>query len=828
MRDLTFTIFESAKSRVGESVSLPWGDWLDVFTTHDVREAPPDAAEQTKDGPAVLLGLVEGTRKKGNVVKIDALSLDVDDVPEVGLAALSKKLRRENVLFVSYSTHKNGLPEAVFPRIRFIVPLSRSVKPDEFEEVRRGFDRFACGLSDPKARDVARLNYLPSSWSRAIKPRVEQNDGAPLDVDYLKTNGKVLPSAPGVPAVRKLLDKAKTRSRSAGDVLAGRPFAWSGDRHSEILSLTMMIANGAGNEVPAEDSVREAFRPSLEAMTELDPTCPSFEELLGAYRGAVEKLGKTYATPRANERAIQLEGIEPYSEAELDTIKQRTGISDLERVWALQKKDSFYLLTGEGNYRGPFSQNEARPAMVEILRRAPVRLWEFTKTGAKKRTIADVVEDHGRVIDEVIVDLCAQTTQFDPRSNTLREAVRPIRIDLVPTFDPEFDAFLNIFGGAQAERLKDWIACVPDCSRLLCALYLSGSPGTGKTSLAHGLARIWQEGPPVEFHRLLGDFNADLCSCPIVLADEHVPLYWKGGSVTKMIRSLVACHERPLARKYLPTATLRGAIRLILASNDDFLLKSTEAMGASDLEAISERFLYIESPEEARRFLEALPADKKERWISRTIAEHSLFLYENRVVKREKRFWVSGSISAFHRLLVQSSDINASVNQWLVYYLQNPAPIDAKGDGLVRRGEGRLLVNDQAVIDGWTTYFPNSRLEPTVGTIGAALRAVSSKERERFRFRGQRVRYRVIDLESLFAWSDASNIGDRETMEASVGLRTRDANVAEITDNIGTLHVGQSPREKIQALKNKTRASTDQTDFEDPQAVDENGDRVPF
>jgi hypothetical protein len=105
--------------------------------------------------------------------------------------------------------------------------------------------------------------------------------------------------------------------------------------------------------------------------------------------------------------------------------------------------------------------------------------------------------------------------------------------------------------------------------------------------------------------------------------------------------------------------------------------------------------------------------------------------------------------------------------------------------GLIRISEGKFLVNEQAIIDGWDKYFPKTKVEPTVSKIGSALRAVSFAERERWRFRGIRIRYRVVDLDTLFAWSESSGVGSRERME--VTLKMRAAPDVEITDDVASL-----------------------------------------
>jgi len=122
-----------------------------------------------------------------------------------------------------------------------------------------------------------------------------------------------------------------------------------------------------------------------------------------------------------------------------------------------------------------------------------------------------------------------------------------------------------------------------------------------------------------------------------------------------------------------------------------------------------------------------------------------------------------------HRLLMTGSHWNSMICEWLVRYLMNPNPFDSKATGLIRREDAVLLVNDQAILDGWELYL-KTKQEPETAKIGAALRAISkTTRRQQLRFNGQRVRYRVIDIDHLISWSDRYNIGDRETILAALG-----------------------------------------------------------
>jgi hypothetical protein len=96
---------------------------------------------------------------------------------------------------------------------------------------------------------------------------------------------------------------------------------------------------------------------------------------------------------------------------------------------------------------------------------------------------------------------------------------------------------------------------------------------------------------------------------------------------------------------------------------------------------------------------------------------------------------------------------------------------------MIRRGEtcdGELLVNDQAVVDGWALYL-KTKESPITALIGAALRAISKTSKRCNRkipvpnsTKSKQIRYRVIDIDRLFSWADRFNVGTQADLEYSV------------------------------------------------------------
>lgn len=325
---------------------------------------------------------------------------------------------------------------------------------------------------------------------------------------------------------------------------------------------------------------------------------------------------------------------------------------------------------------------------------------------------------------------------------------------------------------------------------------------THNTLLAHGVARLWSD-TPGDLEKAMSDFNDEIVRCPMLLADETLPRYWKGGSVTTKLRSMLSTHERTLTRKYLPPATLKGALRLIITANNEFLLSTKDTMSGQDLEAVAQRFLYIEAGEAAARLLEATPRETRRAWQEGGIAAHALWLQANRVVEPGKRFWVQGDTTQMHRMLLVSSEWTGKVCDWLSRMLTNPVPFFQSNNGLIRIGGGRLLVNEQAIIDGWSMYFGDTNVEPDTVKIGMALRAISGRDRPNLRWKGDRYRYRDVMVDLVLGWSEGSGIGIRDKMlktlwgEAGVPEREpgddTDPNATDDLNTVGAVNEGQEP-----------------------------------
>ena len=112
-------------------------------------------------------------RKEANLLNRTLLTLDIDNIVDMTIDDIEFMLVMSiDCAFVAYSTFSH---QPDHPKIRIVVPLSRSVSPDEYREVSRDFTSLLSDLTfDPCSFVPNQLMYLPAcpdlsiAWSVAM------------------------------------------------------------------------------------------------------------------------------------------------------------------------------------------------------------------------------------------------------------------------------------------------------------------------------------------------------------------------------------------------------------------------------------------------------------------------------------------------------------------------------------------------------------------------------------------------------------------------------------------------------------------------------------
>ena len=636
------------------------------------------------------------------------------------------------------------------------------------------------------ARNLAR------DREESIRAKIEaaRAQGTPIDMEHL----------------RSILLRAGGRNAALLKAVArGEKLADEGGRDNALNAACSAAVFAVPPETPVE-ALMEIFRPSIEKFERkllpngdledwLSTAQAKFEralerriaadaardatneEIFGRLRLEASKTG-TMPTrpipaaggptdaPAADDAPIESapDDVGPYNTGDLAEWARQQGCRDLiefQRRWIITRADSFYVFV-EGQYLPPLPRANLEHSIVRDLIRAPVELFATSANGVRKlREVRSILHDYSTVARNVEASLSLQTSFYEPASQTFFEATTPLR-KLTPRYHAEIDMWLRIFDPTL--KLLDWVATVSRLDRQTCAVYIDGVKGVGKTLLPTGLARLWTTGGPSEMARVLDGFNDSLITCPLVLADEALP---QRKGITAELRRFIGSTKRTLARKFLPNAQLEGAVRVVLAANNDRLLDTGEELSAQDLDAIAERIYYLRpSPDTAQYLTDIGGPPRIQRWIQGDmIAEHALWLRANRKVNEGARFLVEGNPSEFHRHLATGSGMASLACEWLARWLADPNPTTGN---LARVGFGEVWVNTEAMAReaSWSKYVPATQV-PTAARLGRALRSLSS-DAVTVKIGNSEMSYHRLEASLILTWVDRLQIGDLSLVQRKI------------------------------------------------------------
>lgn len=769
-------------------------------------------------------------RLNDNVCAIHAAVFDIDHVTTATIEGIAARIDAAGLAAILHSTHSHRPPSD--GALRLVMPISRPILPHEWPTFRAAVEDRLQLPADKQTKDLARLFFLPSA-SESSETIAVAAEGAALDVDaILATVPAPAPGPRAVPygaiaqpaeddgepisfdALKHRLRTLKTkyshgnaddreRAEILDRILKGEPLAEEGSRDATLNRACSMLVTALHYETPPE-AILEILRPSVNLIPGEPPDCGSwFDEAADMIDRARSRRAQNDAAKRdwdeqvrqrlaresaladdpapepekpAEEEAAANDDEPPpvrrYSEEQLEEWAQQQGttIEGFVNRWIIQRGKSFYVFVG-GRYRPPITKDDLPVSLPRDLVRSPCLLVTEDKDGNERPLpVATILDRYATVARNVSASLALQRSFYDARTETFFEAVCPLRA-IKPKAHPEIQRWLELLGGDQPDRLLDWVATCMRLDRQACAIYLDGPKSCGKSLLANGLARLWTPGGPSELARVLGGFNDVLTTCPLIFADESLPQQ-KG--ITAELRRLIGSTSRNLNRKFLPTCNLDGAVRLIIAGNNDRLLDSGEDLSSNDIEAVAGRFLYIQAPQAAADYLASLggpPVVGK--WITDDLlAEHALHLRETRHVHEGSRFLVEGVAQEFHNNLAIGSGMANSVCEWLVRYLCDPQTARPDSNelrsNLILAGLGEVWVNADALArkEAWEKRVPSVNV-PSATKVGRALRNLSTGS-ERVKIGDKQHKYHRISVTLLIAWAERASVVDTEALKARI------------------------------------------------------------
>lgn len=716
---------------------------------------------------------------------------------------------------------------------RVVLPFTRTVHTNEWDALWLALNNWLGDAADGKSildgqtKDQSRLYYLPGVREENAPRFAFSVHGTPgreaLDVDALIAAGRTLKpkrkekqadetSVKDLPEINtnNLKDLAGhlKRRRSAAlseiataleAVVEGRIYAGPGERDAMLLKMCTQIARRYRNA--DIEKTAALFIPSIEATNnaagegDTDSDYAKVVDKLRRVHQKVEEEDEEQRTIEDAQRKFMVreawasvedeERDSPYTVDEIQTYRHDLGITRphetgedvLAKRWLLVRGKSCYTFVG-GKYLKPVSIDDAVHSAARDL--APAYPFGVTTTYVDPKNdklvtkkFADLLGEYGTIAREIVVDLNAQTTRYDAREQTIYEAPCPLR-PIEPRYSHAVDRWLRLLAGdtdEQYKRLRAWVAFASDLSKPCVALYLDGPGGVGKSLFAKALARLWTKRSPTTMTQATALFNDRMVYCPLIFADEKMPRnFLDEGSA--LVREFVQNTDRDIQRKHLASSPMIGAVRLVMASNNKHMVDTKEMLTEVDIEAITERILYVKAVPEAKQHLMDAFGGKPERIINEDLlAAHSLWLRQNaesQGIVGSGRFLIPLDSSALTQSLTTSSGIRAQICHWLVSYLQSPGKYDAIGAHKVHVRNGELWINAQALSDAWDLYPTNVKNAPTVTQLANGLRGLTLSKKVQARINNSKIDFRVIDTNVLVAWSDETGISNEEEIRNSL------------------------------------------------------------
>lgn len=776
-RQLTFSVFHNRFDTASKPVTESWSYWLkELSKPHVVND---------KDTFAVVLGSIPAGRTHANdlVEHIDAMGLDLDGIDDTVLSSVLESLKPyEYLLYTSF----NHTPETT--KCRIILPLKEKLSPEKFGSMWWHLNRMIGGHNDPQTSNVARMFYVHSHPpERSQHATVITNSGKWLDESEFGEVTAPVTAQPANNPTRFLLTKeliadegrrrvrwASQRDRLIGTMMRslgkGESFADKGGRENARFLLCETLA-----EIWPDldiDRTTELFRASITVMHEASPlkggvegTLREVKYKLGRSKRKVETVVNDRETRRQNQQARTMHSARGdgndtlYSSEDLIQIAtmQKCSVDELSNRWIAYKDGAAYFLNLAG-YQGPFGKEDARslaPIYLSPIQGASAYNPPVGRGQRSIKSYVDLCSQYGTIITEVEASLVHDFSFYDAETGKLTEVTAKRNPKLTPTHHASVEKWLTLMGGHQAAKLMDWVAAVPKLGRQCCALYLWGSKGVGKTLLCNGLASLWGLRDITPLDVAIDSFNERLARMPLVVADEYLP---DVRDISGKLRELIGSKNHTLRRKYRPEASLYGSIRLIMLANTPHLLDLKGDHTKEDLDAIAERFLFINCDKAASSYLEGLHQIEKDAMLEFKIAEHCLWLSENWEIEEGRRFIVEGSLGEANLNISINNERTALICEWFIEYLSNPEQFQntPRLKGLVALEEEAIWANAYAIQKAWTLYMDGTPL--TARAIGISLKTLTARGEESYKRKkvnGQQRGFYKIDTELLANWSEA-------------------------------------------------------------------------
>lgn len=341
--------------------------------------------------------------------------------------------------------------------------------------------------------------------------------------------------------------------------------------------------------------------------------------------------------------------------------------------------------------------------------------FEADFADGKTRPLDQLLLDYGNSATKIRYVTGQRGASFVPNldGNGLDIGVHALHPDLRPVFHEEVQQWLDLFGGSDPKRFLDWLSVITMTTYPVCAMYVHGEPGSGKSMLLQALGAMWGAAP-VPFANVTSNFNESMLVSPVISADEELGA--GTGDVSGVFRNIIANSSHDIRIKFQANATLHACLRMLIMANETDVLDFKKSLSGRSLEAIVKRVLFIEQGKDPVKYLEALGGRQggTSDWAERSpgvpgrIGEHILWLRENRPVKSAGRFLVEGVMTPWHRQFIGQQGIKPDIIKVVALAAKQASRMLYSGTPVpgieIRKDKQCVLITKEAVGTQWSQH----------------------------------------------------------------------------------------------------------------------------
>ena len=644
------------------------------------------------------------------------LVIDLDRNPHEpwsGLSVGREVLARiiENLGCPGYTT-KNGL--------RLLIPLE---KPTNIAYWRRQCERFNTKIISLLGEI---FNTEPNGWN----VRVGENDVLQLDISNCEWDRKYL--------LPKVFKQGSGKTHAYAKVIIPEvilPIARVTEDDNHVSSLEKMLVIEERPEDPVMNSeekrkMMEAIRGSFksrESVVEAIIAGKRFfdkgqrnKATYSAVRIISESLGNLHGKPVRPSTVYSLimtsvedtQGATPVQDALLETWKMCTDVyidlakkhiktveakNRLKNITVNDKamplivntgKSYFILDTQKMRYLPPTSNDAMLPGLFEKYAGQGDLKVRSDRGGFIASNL--ILSEYAVLASEVIFVLGGSEEYYVPENfKFYMSSCKPL--DVPSVYHEDVAKWLSLLAGkneADKEALLDWLATFFMFKDVNTAIYLRGRDSCGKSMLPIALSSIFGSSP-VPFTEAISNFNDALTKSPVVWLNEGISM--NPDAFTFEFRKVTGDLEHKVQGKYLPTASVRGAFRVVVTANHNKALPLSESGSEDDGIAVIKRIRYFEVDPEAAIYLEENGGKQgiSRDWVRYEdtdkpgkICEHVMWLANNRKPVLGSRFLVPYRHTPYHDKMSVSTKridiINILVKIPFFGAFENYASVDVK------------------------------------------------------------------------------------------------------------------------------------------------------